>query len=240
MTSSMQIAEEIVNEEPEKFDGLEMFAQLIDSVLRRFKLSATNTSIKLVFPRKTGDGQEIEVRIKYIKCEEEEHIGGDDKNDENINIVSESITKIISLEGIEIFINSVFVCKLNGKHSIKLKIDENDTDLQIVFGSHIFAIINSKHLETLIELFECGEQMPIELTAMPGQKLMSSEDYLRVEQQLQIDSGCGKSAANAVISSSSVTMDANKWTTCGFGEDEDEPNFLPLKKITTESHPKKR
>ena len=230
MTSSMQIAEEIVNEEEEKFDGLEMFAQLIDSVLRRFKLSARNTSFKFVFPRKTGDGQEIEIKIKYITCEEEDHMGEEDPNDQNINIVSETITKIISLEGIEILINSVLVSKLNGKHSLKLKIDENKTDLQIFFGSHIFSIINSKHLETLIELFECGEQMPSDISPMTGEKLMSSEDYLRVEQQLQLESGCAKSPPNTVISSSSVTMDSNKWTSCGMIDSEDEPKFLPLKK----------
>lgn len=46
MSSSMQMAEEIVQTEPEegKFDGLEMMAQLIDSVLRRVKVVATNTS----------------------------------------------------------------------------------------------------------------------------------------------------------------------------------------------------
>ena len=239
MTSSMQIAEEIVNEEQEKFDGLEMFAQLIDSVLRRFQLSANNTSFKFVVPRKTGDGKEIEVRVKYIKCEEEEHIGDEESNDQNINIVSETITKIISLEGIEILINSVLVSKLNGKHSLKLKIDENRTDLQIFFGSHIFSIINSKHLETLIEFFECGEQMPLDISPMAGEKPMSSEDYLRVEQQLQLESGCAKSPPNTVISSSLVTMDSNKWTTCGLIDTVDEPNFLPLKKNNEENDAKK-
>lgn len=230
MTSSMQIAEEIVNDEQEKFDGLEMFAQLIDSVLRRFKLSADDTSFKFVFPRKTGDGQEIEIKVKHVECEEEEHMGDDEQNDQNLNIVSQSITKIISLEGIEVFINSVSVSKLNGKHSLRLQIDENRTDLEIIFGSHIFAIINSKHLETLIELFECGEQMPSELSPMAGDKLMSSQDYLRVEQLLQTESGCSKPSPSTVISSTSVTMDSNKWTSCGFMEPEEEPKFLPLKK----------
>ncbi len=228
MTSSMQIAEEIVNEEQEKFDGLEMFAQLIDSVLRRFKLSASNTSFKFVAPRKSGDGQEIEIKIKYIKCEEEEQIGDNETNEQNLNLVSETITKIITLEGIEILINEVLICKLNGRHSIRLKIDENKTDLQIFLGSHIFAIITSEHLETLIQFFECGEQMPHEI-AMTGEKLMNSEDFARVEQQLQSEAGYTKTANNTVISSSSVTIDSNKWANCGLIEDE--PKFLPLKKL---------
>jgi hypothetical protein len=238
MTSSIQMAEEIVSEEQnEKFDGLEMFAQLIDSVLRRFKLSASNTSVKFVFPRKTGDGQQIEVRVRHMTCEEEEEVaaddgcgggsGGEGDGKQRINIVSETITKNITLEGIEVLINSVLVCKLNGKHSIQLKVDEKATDLQIFFGSHVFSIINSKHLETLIELFECGEPLPAQMPPMSGEKLMSSEDYLKVEQQLQMESGCAKPPASAVISNA-VTI-GDKWTTCGFDEaDDEEPKFMPI------------
>ncbi|XP_054166820.1 autophagy-related protein 2 homolog A-like [Oppia nitens] len=235
MTSSMQIAEEIVNTEDndndnhmeDKFDGLEMFAQLIDSVLRRFKLSATNTSFKFVFPRKTGDGQQIEVRVKHMKCEEEQPLGDCQQNERNVNIIPETITKIITLEGIEILVNSVSVCRLTGRHSVQLKIDENKTDLQVFFGSHILAIINSRQLETLIELFESGEQLQTQLSPMSGEKLMSSEDYIRVEQQLQLESGCAKSAANAVISSQLVKADT--WS--GLNDLEEERQFFELNKV---------
>lgn len=47
MTTSMEMAEEIMQQESEKFDGLEMFAKLIDSVIRRFKVAIRNTVIKV-------------------------------------------------------------------------------------------------------------------------------------------------------------------------------------------------
>ena len=224
MTSSMQIAEEIVNEEEDKFDGLEIFAQLIDSVLRRVKLFAENTTLKIVAPKKSGDGEQIEVSIKYMRCEEEESIG--DNKEETVNLSQELITKIITLEGVEISINDDLVCKLSGKHSFRIKIEENKSDIQIYLGSYILAILTSKQFQTLANFFDNGDQ--VSSSQAFGEKMMSSQDYARIEQQLQMDA-CYMNTNQPTISSSSVTLGANNWSACSPAENE--PTFLPLNKV---------
>ncbi|XP_029191275.2 LOW QUALITY PROTEIN: autophagy-related protein 2 homolog A-like [Acropora millepora] len=79
MTTSMQLAQECLKEDPSTgeeqaeasppFEGLESFAQTIESVLARVKLSFTDTVIRfehLVKDTKTGIGLEIHIkRIEY-------------------------------------------------------------------------------------------------------------------------------------------------------------------------------
>ncbi|OTF77652.1 hypothetical protein BLA29_008204, partial [Euroglyphus maynei] len=138
MASSMEMAEEILQQESEKYEGLEKFAQLINSIIRRVKLMAKNTVIKFQFPNTNtngGNGDEIELRIGYLKCEEEEitldsNDNGQQQQQQNMNkdnlILSDVITKRITMEGIEIFINNILITKLFGKHTFKIRFNDNN------------------------------------------------------------------------------------------------------------------
>lgn len=191
MASSMEMAEEILQKESEKYEGLEKFAQLINSIIRRVKLSAKDTNIKFIFPNKMG--QELELRIKYMNCEEEE-IALDDNSKENNTdkhkqtdiILSDVITKRITLEGVELFINNILVTKLYGKHTFEIKFDGNKISMEAYFGSCIFAILNSSHIKILDLFFQIMDENSSFNTNddKPKECPMTKQDYRQVQEIL--------------------------------------------------------
>lgn len=194
MASSMEMAEEILQKESEKYEGLEKFAQLINSIIRRVKLSAKDTNIKFIFPYKIGE--EIELRVKYINCEEEQ-ITLDDNNKDNIKennteknkntdiILSDVITKRITLEGIELFINNILVTKLYGKNTFEIKFDGNKISMEAYFGSCIFAILNSSHIKILDLFFQImDENSSFNNNDKPKECPMTKQDYRQVQEIL--------------------------------------------------------
>nr|XP_046908744.1 autophagy-related protein 2 homolog B-like [Dermatophagoides farinae] len=219
MASSMEMAEEILQQESEKYEGLEKFAQLINSIIRRVKLSAKNTVIKFQFPQNSSptNVDEIEFRIGHINCEEEEitldnnngsgkdngQIIGNKELDSGKNspnggnlILSDVVTKCITMEGIELFINNILITKLYGKHTFKIRFNnDNHIDMDAYFGSYIFAILNSNHLRILQQFFQIidnnnnsgsgsttTEQQSKSLINQPKERLMTAQDYRRIQE----------------------------------------------------------
>lgn len=234
MTSSMEIAEEIVNSEKEKFEGLDKFAHLINSVIRRFKLSATNTVVKFVLPHKrSGAGQEIELRIGHIRCEEEEIAldKGDGKTEKGE--FSDVVTKRITVEGIEILINDILITKLSGNHTVKVQFDGNRIDTEVYLSSYIFAILNSDHLKVLQEFFlildDKGSGGFSGFENFPQGKPLSSQDYRYMQEMMHKEGRMKQSPMTGSILSYN-----NKWTSDSTYEDED--RFLPF---TTDTHSQK-
>lgn len=296
MTSSMQMAEEIVTTEdddeydtPESFtfknsstgkenlanarekdanqmfEGLEMFAQLIDSVLRRTKLTARNTLFQIqprrddnddsdqseedpesstrtsqqqqrqnqASSRSSGDefsepiarsltddddddddakafkndqGNEnsskdtVEFFIKFFRCEEmvdqtkvetHETMNKSDGNIEelpkkSLGLMSETITKLLTLEDVEMRIGGVPVSNLIGKHTITIKFNGQKSEISIFSGSPLLAVISHKQLETFFNVFDSARDKDSEsnLVSEKDQKIMSPEDYAKIENQL--------------------------------------------------------
>lgn len=225
MTSSMEIAEEIVNSEKEKFEGLDKFAHLINSVIRRFKLSATNTVVKFVLPHKrSGAGQEIELRVGHIRCEEEEIAldKGDGKTEKGGEL-SDVVTKRITVEGIEVLINDILITKLSGNHTVKVQFDGNRIDTEVYLSSYIFAILNSDHLKVLQEfiliLDDKGGSSGGE--SFPQGKPLSPQDYRYMQEMMHKEV---RMKANPMTGS--ILSYNNKWTSDSAPEEED--RFLPF------------
>ena len=206
MSSSMQMAEEIASSdgsEVEKFEGLELMAKLIDSVLRRVKLVAKNTSFVLESGKscpgqKSGQdssGQQksgqtrVEFKIKHLRCEEESIDASDGlANDPSLSTPG-NIDKLLTFEGLEILINNRTVCKVGGTHSIKIQASSAKSDLSIHVGSPLFAIMTSLELDSFLSVFTPSPD-PDDQCSLGGRKIMSeqemtSRDFARVERQLQ-------------------------------------------------------
>ncbi|RWS04521.1 autophagy-related protein 2B-like protein [Dinothrombium tinctorium] len=230
MTSSMQIAEEIVNEsEGSKFEGLEMFADLLDSVLRRVKIIATNTSF-IVTENNTDSKKDfknagIEFKIGFLKCEEQ--FDGNEEN-RDANSVKESISKILTLEGVEVFINGKCISKLNGKNTIKINANGSKSDLQINIGSVVFGVLNSEQINRFLNVFSSMKTSEFNSDST-GEKMMCSADFAKIEQQLQLDAANAYRTTNIVVSNSMNLNDQNVWT-CGgnFNSCDSDLKFLPL------------
>lgn len=166
MTSSMQMAEEIAsqpendddNEAPtQKAEGLELMAQLIDSVLRRVKLVAKNTKFimkSVTVPSNSSSKlpqSQVEFTVKNLQCEEdcpERDLGSNFKCNEPGNI-----DKILTLEGVEVAINGRLVAQIGGKHLIRIKASATKSDIQIYLGSPLLAILTSTELKAFFDVF---------------------------------------------------------------------------------------
>ena len=295
MTSSMQMAEEIVTteddddyESPESsmfkqnpqhapsdagshltgakkknanqmFEGLEMFAQLIDSVLRRTKLTARNTLFQIqpyriedeegrsddddessigqhesagstrnqTSSRSSGDEfseplarsdtdddydsnsqmqsdrrsrDTVEFFIRFFRCEEmvdQSQVDPDsdsrrsDENEENqlkksLGTLPELVTKLLTLEDVEMRINGKPVSNLIGKHTITIKFSGQKSEISIFSGSPLLAVISHEQLETFFNVFDSAKERDIgsSLVSEKDQKMMSPEDYAKIENQL--------------------------------------------------------
>lgn len=215
-TSSMEIAEEIVNQDPDKFEGLEKFAELINSVIRRLKVFAKNTVVKFVIPHKRGASHEIQLRIGHLICEEEEiNLDSKDTKDGKCNMLSDVVTKRITIEGIEVLINDTQITKLTGKHTFKIRFDENHVDVKAFFGSYIFAYLNLDHLIILQEFFQFDDNKMDNL--LPKERLMTSQDYRRVREIIQTESKQSKHQNS--VTSSRISQNSNYWTSDNAEED---------------------
>lgn len=246
------------------FEGLEMFAQLIDSVLRRTKLTARNTLFQIqphVSASKPSDsdsgtsggsdedcegdttltsnklssesGEEfseplaksdaddsdyqvhnekernradsssegtVEFFIKFFRCEEiitDEHQISNEKetttvNDRDNSIktglskMPETVTKLLTLEDVEMRIGGIPVSNLIGKHTIKIKFNGHKSEISIFSGSPLLAVINHEQLKTFFNVFDTTRlnNDSDNLNAEKNQKLMSPEDYAKIEDQL--------------------------------------------------------
>lgn len=291
MTSSMQMAEDIVtteddddNESPnasmfkgqtggsqapmkkdsnQMFEGLEMFAQLIDSVLRRTKLTARNTlfriqphnsssrqrdaredieeeddeinsqSSHLFKSTRTSDCNKcssgddypcdehdpmaqsdspqdtVEFFIKFFRCEEimesdesnknsqAEDINEDDLVKRPLSAMPETVTKLLTLEDVEMRIGGLPVSNLIGRHTIMIKFNGQKSEISIHSGSPLLAVIGHKQLKTFFNVFDHPKDAETEssLAAEKSQKVMSSEDYAKIENQL-LESAPIRGAAN--------------------------------------------
>uniref|UniRef100_A0A6G1S9H3 Autophagy-related protein 2 n=1 Tax=Aceria tosichella TaxID=561515 RepID=A0A6G1S9H3_9ACAR len=301
MTSSMQMAEEIVTTEDDDesdcsmnhhhshanlsrdnkgqetsstnrrkdanqmFEGLEMFAQLIDSVLRRTKLTAHNTlfQIKPYHEKATSNDDEnetistseinrpnlasssrssgdefseplaksgtddeeeqdaneenedrdkqqskstVEFFIKFFRCEEmidqtraensanssSSTTNTNDNHDNNdgasksLSAIPETITKLLTLEDVEMRIDGIPVSNLVGKHTITIKFNGQKSEISIFSGSPLLAVISHKQLETFFNVFDGVKDQNSDASFMAekDQKLMSPEDYAKIENQL--------------------------------------------------------
>lgn len=216
MSSSMQLAEEIVHDvEEDKFEGLEIFAQLIDSVLRRIEVIATDTTfilrksanansfsfasqnsptssdIQSNNPESSKDSEkqkdnEIMMKVKYLKCEENSNSeeDGSGKN-EDVNLAPRMISKRLTVENIELFIGGACIFVLKDRHVMEIKVKGNKCDIQVYLASILVATIKSMHIDTLLDMFSGPGE--VETCQLKGAKKMSSSDYARIEQQLQMD-----------------------------------------------------
>ncbi|KAI1292167.1 Autophagy-related protein 2 -like protein B [Halotydeus destructor] len=230
MSSSMQMAEEIVQEEPEegKFDGLEMMAQLIDSVLRRVKVIATNTSFTIKSMSKDNKAAQVEFKIKYLRCEEDV-LSDEPEKQKNVNLNTPGIIdKLLTFEGVEVLIDGRCVCKLGGKHMIKIKANESRSDLQLYVGSPLMVIITSTELKQFVDVFSPPKDVQIKQNF--SEKMMSSTDFARIEQQLHFDVMGSRNGLQA------QTRNQSTWAGIGLHANT-EATFLPLRRITDEPEP---
>nr|XP_027201257.1 autophagy-related protein 2 homolog A-like [Dermatophagoides pteronyssinus] len=250
MVSSMEMAEEILEkQESEKYEGLEKFAQLISSIIRRVKLSAKNTRIKFQFPSGNGDGDgdEIEFRIGHLRCEEEEislDSGKDgqqssaakdkesssDKTSSNL-LLSDIVTKRLTLEGIEIYINDNLITKLFGKHSLKLRFNQNRIDMDVYLGSYLFAILNSNHIRILKLFFQMmnddGQQQQQQQTEeesstnkKPQERLMTAQDYRRIQELMHKENHPHHHHHLPSMKQQSINGGGRTWTTIDSNDDQ--------------------
>lgn len=235
-TSSMEIAEEIVNQDPDKFEGLEKFAELINSVIRRFKIFAHNTVIKFVLPQKRGTGHEIELRIGYLICEEEEiNLDSQDAGGEKANsLLSEVVTKRITIDGIEVLINDVQITKLDGKHTFKIRFDDDHIDMEAFFASYIMAILNVEQLVILREFLTILSGNPsLADNMLAKERLMTSQDYRRVREIIQTESK--SKYRNSSMTSSRLSQNGSNWTS-DFADDD--ATFMSFNAHTAIEHEK--
>lgn len=279
MTSSMQMAEDIVTTEDDDdydspnssvyrqhgqqtqsrrkdanqmFEGLEMFAQLIDSVLRRTKLTARNTLFQIQphpdeeyedstddnkppsqhklftsstdcnrstsgdeFCEKASDPEDggghadssegtVEFFIEFFRCEEiidesKSDFDGSSRgesNDENnikrpLSAMPETVTKLLTLEDVEMRIGGKPVSNLIGKHTIMIKFNGQKSEISIFSGSPLLAVISHEQLKTFFNVFDSASDRNNEFSQSceKNQKVMSSEDYAKIENQL-LESAC--------------------------------------------------
>ncbi|KAH9422374.1 Autophagy protein [Dermatophagoides pteronyssinus] len=253
MVSSMEMAEEILEkQESEKYEGLEKFAQLISSIIRRVKLSAKNTRIKFQFPSGNGgDGDEIEFRIGHLRCEEEEITldgGGpgsgkdgqqssttkdkESSSDKTSNLLlSDIVTKRLTLEGIEIYINDNLITKLFGKHSLKLRFNQNRIDMDVYLGSYLFAILNSNHIRILKLFFQMmnddGQQQQQQQTEeesstnkKPQERLMTAQDYRRIQELMHKENHPHPHHHLPSMKQQSINGGGRTWTTIDSNDDQ--------------------
>lgn len=224
MSSSMQLAEEIVHDvEEDKFEGLEIFAQLIDSVLRRIEVIATDTTFILrkntsststttttshsyssqnsptsstsenhsspqenVKDLKKQPSNEIKMKVKYLKCEENSNLENDGSaKNEDVNMAPRMISKRLTVENIQLFVGDACVFVLKDRHVMEIKVKGNKCDIQVYLSSILVATIKSMQIDALIDLFTPSKE--VESCQIKGAKKMSSSDYARIEEQLQID-----------------------------------------------------
>lgn len=282
MTSSMQMAEDIVTTEDDEdydspnsslykqygqqasgsegkkkdnaqmFEGLEMFAQLIDSVLRRTKLTAYNTLFQIEphpSNRKTknldgsnsesdGDSSDdeqkrdcddmnasrsegsdsrepnlkdtiensnetVEFLIKFFRCEEiidRQRGDGDEelapKSPDDVSqsskkhqcSVPETVTKLLTLEDVEMRIGGIPVSNLVGKHTVMIKFNGQKSEISIYSGSPLLAVIGHEQLKTFFKVFDSAKDTIDDENSSHfderNQKVMGPEDYARIENQL--------------------------------------------------------
>ncbi|RWS28234.1 autophagy-related protein 2B-like protein, partial [Leptotrombidium deliense] len=234
MTSSMQIAEDIVNEdEAEKVEGVEMFAQLIDSVLRRVKVTVTNTTFVVTTRdcasqksnrRDTG----VTFKVDFLQCEEQELPDNCQDKNRDGSLAMEYISKILTLEGVEVSIDGKCVCKLDGKHTIKVRANERKSDLQVNIGSLLFAVFTAEQLNTFLKVF--GSAKTEFRSQSSNDKEMSPSDFARIEQQLQMEHANVYKNSNSAGTVRSMNLaEQNRWAFAGsFPIVENELQFLPV------------
>lgn len=238
-SSSMEMAEEIVADG--KFEVQESVAHLIDSLIRRFKVSLRNTVIKFTLPKKLALSQVVELRIELIHVEEDElNLGppspsvdpkaanpnttptNDKSKNSKYTALSDVMTKRIHVEGIELRINDVLITKLYGKHTFKIRFDSASSlvDLEAYLGAHIFAILTSDQLGVLRDLlnFETASSGAGD-TLGPmanGGRMMSSEDVRQIQEALKNK----QKAKNMMTTSTSLARP--QWTTSNAIEDSED------------------
>ncbi|KAI8514935.1 Autophagy protein [Branchiostoma belcheri] len=83
MTTSMQLAQECLKQEAaagdeqevQPFEGLELFAQTIETVLTRIKVTFVDTIVRIEHvPKDSKTGTALEIHIKRCRCYLFEHL----------------------------------------------------------------------------------------------------------------------------------------------------------------------
>lgn len=235
MTSSMQMAEDIVitedgkKDENKMFEGLEMFAQLIDSVLRRTKLTARNTLFQIQPSNPNNPSDSVEFFIKYFRCEEkiEENFNLEAcANDEDIlkkplSSLPETITKQLTLEDVEMRIGGIPISNLTGKHTIVIKLNNGlkKSEISIFSGSPLLAVIGNEQLNTFFNVFDNNEDrtdQSAQACNEKNQQVMSPEDYAKIEDQLlKTAYHQNQSELDGCMGSSNNLLNGRRWVDSG-------------------------
>ncbi|XP_041070018.1 autophagy-related protein 2 homolog B-like isoform X3 [Carcharodon carcharias] len=109
MTDSMQLAKECLNQKltddqaegPQPFEGLEKFAETIETVLRRVKLTFLDTILRIEhIPENSKTGIALEIRIQRIEYRDE---SANESADINIHHPTAFAHKNLQLSGISLF-----------------------------------------------------------------------------------------------------------------------------------------
>lgn len=176
----------------------------------------------------TSDGT-VEFLIKFFRCEEiidnNNDIDKKDKtniesgkagpsnrddekedtnpdNNTNFSAMPETVTKLLTLEDVEMRIGGVPVSNLVGKHTIMIKFNGHKSEISIFSGSPLLAVINHEQLKQFFNVFDScssakdcsmneanvdGSTLIGNLHSCGGdsnQQMMSPEDYAKIEDQL--------------------------------------------------------
>ncbi|KAL3873572.1 hypothetical protein ACJMK2_036669 [Sinanodonta woodiana] len=152
MTSSLQLAQHCLESEKiavdkqlggsEKIEGVQKFAQMIDSVLTKVKVTLTNTVVRLEhIPTESEKGVALEVRIKRIEYFDEQanilmsegtSVDGGQKNPSEPSGIA---NKNLKIEGLQIFFDEFNNVKVMQKCSME-PMPELAVDMSAsVFGS---------------------------------------------------------------------------------------------------------
>lgn len=239
MSSSLQLAEEIVHEnQEEKFEGLEIFAHLIDSVLRRVELVVLNTSFILRSKRKqlrnpASEEDEycyLEIKVRTLKCEENGTEEDKDAEKDDVKNAPKIITKKLTIEDIEIFLDGDKICTLADRHVMEVNVRDSRCDIQVYLASILTAVLEKKHISELINMASNRESSSNDIFKK-GDKVMSPIDYARIEHQLKFDSTKGKPAPsrhnlNATLLNTEEA--SNAWTSSGDANKSCDNSFLPI------------
>ncbi|KAJ6216747.1 hypothetical protein RDWZM_007904 [Blomia tropicalis] len=240
MTSSMEIAEEIVNQESEKYEGLEKMAQLINSVIRRFQVTLQDLRLKFALNEYVGDQRQIEFRIGEIGLIEE-HLQLNDKEKMNNDqtqmgiqqTLSDVVTKQVMITDIEVLINGTLITKLR-KHKVNIRFDGNRIDVDAVLP-FIYAILNTEHLNVILDFIQMFSSKDESTTsgstglmdcidpAIP--KEMTGQDYRLMQEMMRYEDR--NHHRNNLIGSSMLSNHnhSKNWTT---SIDDDEERFMPF------------
>ncbi|XP_059486897.1 autophagy-related protein 2 homolog A [Neocloeon triangulifer] len=218
-SSSMQLAEECLKQDMEQdtaapLEGLEMFAQMIESILSRIKVKFENLKLRLEnVPKGSRTGVALEVHVNEMTYLDEAGLDTPAESEESEKYqISAFSTKKFSLEGISLYTdefylpsmetsvweaqdetehNLILAAKLSARQEIRLKMKASDNisgakvTLEVLLGS-LNCFLSPRQFQAMQELIN-GLLSPGDDQDKPTgrQKPMGVQDFQLVEQDLQ-------------------------------------------------------